>query len=89
MGPFTVSFYEDGDYAVPLLEKKRHMSNDQLRTLMEQGEEMGCINMSAFNALAQELELDAFGWLQSTLNTVSSTPNVLFNAITKKPTGVS
>ena len=35
------------------------MSNDQLRTLMEQGEEMGCINMSAFNALAQELELDA------------------------------
>ena len=34
------------------------MSNDQLRTLMEQGEEMGCINMSAFNAVAQELELD-------------------------------
>ncbi len=35
------------------------MSTDQLRTLMEQGEEMGCINMSAFNALAQELELDS------------------------------
>jgi RNA polymerase primary sigma factor len=35
------------------------MSYEQLRTLMEHGEEMGCINMSAFNALAQELELDS------------------------------
>ncbi len=34
------------------------MSYDQLRILMEQGEEMGCINMSAFTALVQELELD-------------------------------
>jgi RNA polymerase primary sigma factor len=34
------------------------MSYEQLRTLMEHGEEMGCINMSAFNALVQELELD-------------------------------
>ena len=34
------------------------MSNDQLRVLMEHGEEMGCINMSAFTALVQELELD-------------------------------
>ena len=34
------------------------MSTDQLRILMEQGEEMGCINMSAFTALVQELELD-------------------------------
>jgi RNA polymerase primary sigma factor len=34
------------------------MSTDQLRILMEHGAEMGCINMSAFNALVQELELD-------------------------------
>jgi RNA polymerase primary sigma factor len=34
------------------------MSYDQLRILMEHGEEMGCINMSAFNALVQELDLD-------------------------------
>src|SRR5437879_891453 len=34
------------------------MSHDQLRILMEYGEEMGCINMSAFTALVQELELD-------------------------------
>jgi len=34
------------------------MSHDQLRILMEHGEEMGCINMSAFTALVQELELD-------------------------------
>jgi RNA polymerase primary sigma factor len=34
------------------------MSYDQLRILMEHGEELGCINMSAFTALVQELELD-------------------------------
>jgi len=34
------------------------MSYEQLRILMEHGEEMGCINMSAFNALVQELDLD-------------------------------
>jgi RNA polymerase primary sigma factor len=34
------------------------VSTDQLRILMEQGEEMGCINMSAFTALVNELELD-------------------------------
>jgi RNA polymerase primary sigma factor len=33
-------------------------SERQLRTLMEYGEEIGCINMSAFNALVQDLELD-------------------------------
>jgi RNA polymerase primary sigma factor len=34
------------------------MSHDQLRAFMEHGEEHGCINMSAFNELIQELELD-------------------------------
>jgi RNA polymerase primary sigma factor len=34
------------------------MSQDQLRLLMEHGEEMGCINMSAFTTLVQELGLD-------------------------------
>jgi RNA polymerase primary sigma factor len=34
------------------------MSYDQLRVLMEHGEEIGCINMSAFTVLVQELELD-------------------------------
>jgi len=34
------------------------MSYDQLRILMEHGDELGCINMSAFTALVQELELD-------------------------------
>jgi len=33
-------------------------SDQQLRALMEHGEEMGCINMSAFTALVQELDLD-------------------------------
>jgi RNA polymerase primary sigma factor len=34
------------------------MSYEQLRALMEHGDEFGCINLSAFNALVQELELD-------------------------------
>jgi RNA polymerase primary sigma factor len=34
------------------------VSYDQLRILMEHGEEIGCINMSAFTALVQELDLD-------------------------------
>jgi RNA polymerase primary sigma factor len=33
-------------------------AEQQLRALMEHGEELGCINMSAFTALVQELELD-------------------------------
>jgi RNA polymerase primary sigma factor len=34
------------------------MSHDQLRAFMEHGDEHGCINMSAFNEVVQELELD-------------------------------
>ncbi|HEV7132601.1 MAG TPA: sigma-70 family RNA polymerase sigma factor [Gaiellaceae bacterium] len=34
------------------------MSHDQLRALMEHGEEVGCVNMTAFTTLVQELELD-------------------------------
>src|SRR3954469_13003095 len=33
-------------------------AEQQLRALMEHAEEMGCINMSAFTALVQELDLD-------------------------------
>jgi RNA polymerase primary sigma factor len=34
------------------------MSHDQLRAFMEHGDEHGCINLSAFNDVVQELELD-------------------------------
>jgi RNA polymerase primary sigma factor len=35
------------------------MTNEQkLRALMEHGDEVGCVNMSAFTTLVQELELD-------------------------------
>jgi hypothetical protein len=34
------------------------MSHDQLRALMEHGEEAGCINLSAFTQLLTELEID-------------------------------
>jgi hypothetical protein len=33
----------------------------------------------------QELELDVFGWMQSALNAVMPKPNVLFQALTGKP----
>ena len=33
------------------------MSFDQLRALMDAGEEQGCVNMSAFNDLVRELDL--------------------------------
>jgi RNA polymerase primary sigma factor len=33
------------------------MSHDRLRALMEHGEEQGCVNLSAFTEVAQELEL--------------------------------
>ena len=34
------------------------MSHDQLRAFMEHGDEHGCINLSAFNDVVQELDLD-------------------------------
>ena len=34
------------------------MSHDQLRALMEHGEEAGCVNLSAFTQLLTELEID-------------------------------
>jgi RNA polymerase primary sigma factor len=34
------------------------MSPDRLKALIEQGEELGCINLSSFTELVQELELD-------------------------------
>ena len=34
------------------------MSTDQLKALIDQGEERGCVNLSAFSELVQELELD-------------------------------
>lgn len=37
----------------------------------------------------QELEIDVFGWLQSPLNAVTSTPNALFDSLTGRPTAAS
>jgi len=34
------------------------MSHEQLRALLEHGEELGCVNMTAFTTLVHELELD-------------------------------
>jgi RNA polymerase primary sigma factor len=34
------------------------MTHQQLRVLMEHGEELGCVNLSAFTSLLQELEID-------------------------------
>jgi RNA polymerase primary sigma factor len=56
MGGFTVFLPKCG-YGARFLEEAT-MSSDQLRLLMEHGQEIGCINMSAFTSLVQELELD-------------------------------
>src|SRR5947209_3560098 len=42
----------------PFLRFLSMTGEQQLRALMEHGEELGCINMSAFTQLVQELELD-------------------------------
>src|SRR5256714_12940783 len=34
------------------------MTQEQLRALLDHGEELGCVNMTAFTSLVQELELD-------------------------------
>ena len=34
------------------------MSHDQLRALLEHGEETGCVNLSAFTQVLTELEID-------------------------------
>src|SRR5262249_44174833 len=62
-GPRTLRFYPVARRQNPWLGIRstwndQRMSYDQLRILMEHGEEMGCINMSAFTALVQELDLD-------------------------------
>jgi hypothetical protein len=46
------------------------------------------LESTGFEVLAtshQELEYDWFGWLQSSLNAVMATPNVLFDSLTGKP----
>jgi RNA polymerase primary sigma factor len=37
---------------------KKPMSHEQLRALLEHAEELGCVNLTAFTTLVQELELD-------------------------------
>src|SRR3982751_3961753 len=61
----TISQTESGAIApvypepqTPLFRFLNMTAEQQLRALMEHGEEMGCINMSAFTALVQELDLD-------------------------------
>src|SRR3954470_20559847 len=62
----TISQTESGAIAglytpnpqAPVLRFLGMTAEQQLRALMEHGEEMGCINMSAFTALVQELDLD-------------------------------
>ncbi|MCW2974754.1 MAG: polymerase sigma factor [Actinomycetia bacterium] len=48
---------------------KKRMSYDQLRALMNYGEEVGCVNLSAFTTLLQELDLpdDEIATLYETL----------------------
>ena len=57
-GAFTVSLPERGYATLQGGIRDRMSSEITLRKLMEHAEEMGCINMSAFTTLVQDLELD-------------------------------
>lgn len=56
-----------------------HFSQDALTSLL------GRVGFSVTRWHHQELELDVFGWMQSALNSVLPVPNVLFQALTGKP----
>ncbi len=56
-----------------------HFSQDALTSLL------GRVGFSVTRWHHQELELDVFGWMQSALNAVLPVPNVLFQALTGKP----
>jgi hypothetical protein len=64
------------------LDVPRHLHHFTRRGLMELLETAG---FEVVRITHQELEYDWFGWIQSLLNTMFETPNVLFDSLTGKP----
>jgi SAM-dependent methyltransferase len=52
------------------------------------GEAFQKAGLEVVQTVHQEFEYDLLGWSQSALNALFKTPNVFFNWLTKKPTGV-
>ena len=52
------------------------------------GEAFQKAGLEVVQTVHQEFEYDVLGWSQSVLNALFKTPNVFFNWLTKKPTGV-
>jgi SAM-dependent methyltransferase len=52
------------------------------------GEAFQKAGLEVTQTVHQEFEYDLLGWSQSALNALFKTPNVFFNWLTKKPTGV-
>jgi SAM-dependent methyltransferase len=64
------------------LDVPRHLYHFTARSLPR------LLNTAGFEVLRtahQEFEYDCFGWIQSALNAIGPTPNVLFDALTGKP----
>jgi hypothetical protein len=64
------------------LDVPRHLHHFTARSVAQLLEAAGFEVMTTAH---QELEYDWFGWIQSALNAISDTPNVLFDALTGKP----
>lgn len=60
-----------------------HFTQGALKALIERS------GLAVKRSWHQEIEIDVFGWLQSPLNAVTSTPNALFDSLTGRPTAAS
>jgi SAM-dependent methyltransferase len=60
-----------------------HFSLPSLRAALDQG------GLEVIRVWHHEAEYDLFGWIQSALNRIMRTPNILFDALTRRPRRVS
>jgi hypothetical protein len=60
-----------------------HFGRPSLRAVLETA------GLRVLRVWHQELEYDWFGWIQSALNRVMPRPNILFDALTRRPRRIS
>jgi SAM-dependent methyltransferase len=68
------------------LDVPRHLYHFSLRSLRTELDRAG---LEVVRVWHHELEYDWFGWIQSALNRVMPRPNILFDALTRRPRRVS
>jgi SAM-dependent methyltransferase len=92
-GAFVVAVPDSGGYQARLfgrhwlhLDVPRHLyhfSMPNLRAVLERN------GLQVVRVWHQEVEYDWFGWIQSALNRIMPRPNILFDALTRRPRRVS